>query len=131
MPRKLPALTGENRAFWQGGKNDKLMIYYCSACSRYFHPPNPVCPDCNSFEVGPQPVSGKGQVISFTINYQPWTPELKVPFIIAIIGLIEQAGLRFVSNVVGIPVEDVHIGMSVKVHFQHEDDVWLPLFIED
>ncbi|HDZ57801.1 MAG TPA: Zn-ribbon domain-containing OB-fold protein [Pseudomonas xinjiangensis] len=131
MPRKLPALTGDNRAFWQGGENNELLIHRCSACTRYFHPPSPVCPTCNSFEVGPQAVSGKGQVASFTINHQPWTPELQEPFVIAIVELEEQTDLRFVSNIEGIPVTDVHIGMPVRVHFQQEDDVWLPLFVKD
>ncbi|MCL5042106.1 MAG: Zn-ribbon domain-containing OB-fold protein [Gammaproteobacteria bacterium] len=131
MPRKLPALNADNRPFWQGGENHALLIHRCGACSRYFHPPSPVCPACASLEVGPQPVSGKGKVVSFTINHQPWTPELKEPFVIAIVELDEQEGLRFVTNIEDTPAEAVHIGMSVRVRFLQEEDVWLPLFIKD
>jgi uncharacterized OB-fold protein len=115
MPRKLPALNADNRAFWQGGQQGELLIHRCADCSRYFHPPAPLCPHCASFDVAPQAVSGKGKVLSYTINYQPWTPDLEVPYVVAIIELVEQSGLQFVSNVVGMPVTDVHIDMPVRV----------------
>lgn len=131
MPRKLPALTAENRAFWQGGEHGQLLIHHCEACARFFHPPSPVCPRCASFEVRPRPVSGKGSVASFTLNYQQWTPQLEVPFVIAIIELIEQPGLRFLSNVVGCDPLSVSIGTRVRVTFENHEDVWLPLFEKD
>lgn len=131
MPRKLPALTADNRAFWQGGEQGKLLIHHCESCARFFHPPSPICPRCASFEVGPRAVSGRGSVASFTLNYQQWTPGLEVPFVVAIIELIEQPGLRFLSNVVGCDPLSVAIGMPVKVTFEHVEDVWLPLFERD
>ncbi|SES04284.1 MULTISPECIES: Zn-ribbon domain-containing OB-fold protein [Halopseudomonas] len=131
MPRKLPALTADNHSFWQGGRNGELLIHRCEACKRYFHPPSPICPTCTSFEVAPQRVSGKGVIASFTINHQPWTPELAAPFVIAIVELQEQKDLRFVTNIEDTPPEQVHIGMKVRVRFQQEDDVWLPLFVKD
>lgn len=131
MPRKLPALNADNRAFWQGGQQGELLIHRCTACSRYFHPPAPLCPHCASFDVAPEPVSGKGKVLSYTINYQPWAPDLEVPYVVAIIELIEQPGLQFVSNVVGVPVTQVHIDMPVRVSFLNVEDVWLPLFEKD
>ena len=124
-------LFRSNRAFWQGGAQGKLLIQRCAACSRFFHPPAPLCPHCASFEVAPEAVSGKGRVLSYTINYQPWTPELEAPYVVAIIELVEQPGLQFVSNVVGLPVTQVQIGMSVRVSFLNVEDVWLPLFERD
>lgn len=131
MPRKLPALNADNRAFWQGGEQGELLIHHCAGCCRYFHPPAPLCAHCASFDVAPQAVSGKGKVLSYTINYQPWTPGLEVPYVVAIIELVEQSGLQFVSNVVGMPVTDVYIDMPVRVSFLNVEDVWLPLFEKD
>ncbi|MDI3391260.1 OB-fold domain-containing protein [Pseudomonas sp. V98_8] len=131
MPRKLPALNADNRAFWQGGKQGELLIHRCAACSRYFHPPAPLCAHCASFDVAPEAVSGKGKVLSYTINHQAWTPDLVEPYVVAIVELVEQPGLQFVSNVVGLPVTDVHIDMPVRVSFLNVEDVWLPLFEKD
>lgn len=128
MERKLPSLTPETSPFWQGGSTGVLNIYHCAACSRLFHPPAPVCPKCLSPEVGPQAVSGRGRVFSYTVNHQAWLPGLQVPYVVAIVELVEQSGLRFVSNIVGIAPADVRIGMPVRVTFEQVEDVWLPLF---
>ena len=126
--RKLPALNPDNSAFWQGGRHGELLIHHCAPCERFFHPPAPVCPHCASFDVTPRPVSGKGRVLSFTINHQQWIPGLAVPYVIAIVELAEQKGLQFVSNIVGCAPDDVAIDMPVSVTFLQVDDVWLPLF---
>ncbi|MCU6453128.1 OB-fold domain-containing protein [Sphingomonas sp. A2-49] len=131
MPRKLPMLTAENRAFWQGGERGELLIYRCRSCEAWFHPPAPVCPRCNAVEVGPEPVSGRGTVATFTINIQAWTPELAEPYVVAIVELVEQPGLRFATNIVGCAPDQVAIDMPVRVTFLPCDDVWLPLFEKD
>lgn len=131
MSRKLPLLTPDNTAFWQGGAQARLMMSHCGGCQRYFHPPAPICPRCGDSAVAPRAVSGRGQVASFTVNHQTWTVELSEPYVVAIVELDEQPGLRFVTNVVGCPVTDVHIGLRVRVTFEHIDDVWLPLFEKD
>jgi uncharacterized OB-fold protein len=128
MPRKLPALTPDNRPFWQGGEQGVLRMHRCANCSRWFHPPAPVCPHCGSLDVAAQPVSGRGRVATFTVNHQAWTPELAQPYVVAIVELDEQPGLRFVTNIVGCAPDDVHIGLPVQVRFERVEDVWLPLF---
>lgn len=128
MPRKLPALNADTAPFWRGGAQGVLNIHRCAACERWFHPPSPICPHCNSFEVAPQPVSGRGLVETYTVNHQPWTAELDAPFVVAIIELTEQPGLRLLSNVIGCDPGAVRIGMPVQVAFEQHEDVWLPLF---
>lgn len=131
MSRKLPALTTDTAAFWQGGRIGKLHIHHCAGCGRFFHPPSPVCPACASIDVGPHAVSGRAKVISHTVNHEAWTPGLKVPFVVAIIELDEQEGLRFVTNIVNCPVDAVRAGMPLRVRFEQHEDIWLPLFEPD
>jgi uncharacterized OB-fold protein len=77
--------------------------------------------------LSPAPVSGRGFVHSFTVNYQQWVPDT-YPYVIAIVELDEQSGLRLTSNIVGCPFDEVHVGMRVEVTFESVEDVWLPLF---
>lgn len=126
--RKLPLLNAETRPFWTGGEVGELWMHRCVDCARYFHPPAPVCRHCTSLKVTPTPVSGRGRVLTFTINYQAWTPELAEPYVVAIVELEEQEGLRFLSNVVNCPPEEIEIGMPVRVVFEQVEDVWIPLF---
>lgn len=129
FPRNhLPALTPENTFFWQSGKEGRLAFMRCPACSFYVHPPLPICPRCQSRDVTPQIVSGDATVVSVTINRQAWEKGLERPYVIAIVELAEQSGLRLTTNVINCPIEAVHIGMKVRVLFDQREDVWLPLF---
>ena len=128
-PRKhLPALTPENEFSWKAGEGQHLLFMRCGPCGFRVHPPLPICPRCQSRDVAAQPVSGLATVQSITINRQVWEPGLEAPYVIAIVELDEQPGLRLTTNVVNCPVEAVHIGMRVRVLFDHREDVWLPLF---
>lgn len=128
MPRKLPVLTEETRPFWTGGETGRLLIHRCGACARYFHPPAPVCPRCRSLDVAPEAVSGRGRVLASTINHQPWTPELTEPYVVAIVELAEQEGLRFLTNIVNCAPEEVATGREVTVAFAQTEDVFAPVF---
>lgn len=128
MTRKLPALTADTAPFWQSGAEGVLRIHYCAPCRSFFHPPTPICPRCNSFDVEPRAVTGRGRVITFTINQQAWTPELTDAYVVAIVELAEQADLRLLTNIVGCAPEEVAIDMPVRVTFEQHEDVWIPLF---
>jgi uncharacterized OB-fold protein len=104
------------------------MVMRCSSCGYWIHPPSPVCPRCYTGDIRSEPVSGDATVYTFTLNYQRWSAEQVVPYVIAIVELIEQDGLRLTTNIVGCPPESVRIGMAVRVVFEHVADVWVPLF---
>jgi uncharacterized protein len=126
--RNLPALNERNTFFWQAGRDGVLRFCRCRACRHYIHPPSPVCPICRAREVAPEAVSGRATVATFTINRQRWEPGLERPFVVAMVEMEEQKGLRLTTNIVNCPARDVQIGMKVRVLFDHREDVWLPLF---
>ena len=130
--RILPRLTDANRHFWQGGREGQLVFLRCQRCGTYIHPPQPICPVDHQKDLAPEAVSGRATVASFTINYQPWMPGPELPYVIGLVEMEEQEGLRLTTNVIGCPPEAVHIGMPVQVVFEHRPDkhgdVWLPFF---
>jgi uncharacterized OB-fold protein len=129
IPRNhLPALTSENKFFWKAGEHGKLLFMHCPSCSYYVHPPLPICPRCQSRKVAPQAVSGLATVASYTINRQVWEKGLEAPYVIAIVEIAEQPSVRLTTNIVNTSIENVHIGMKVRVLFDQREDVWLPLF---
>ena len=125
--RKLPLLDSETAPFWTGGETGQLLVQCCASCGRFQHPPLSVCPGCGCEDLKFVPVSGRGRVKTFTINYQAWVPSLEVPFVFAAIELAEQAELYVMSNVLA-PVDAVRIGMAVRVCFEQHENIWLPLF---
>ena len=52
-------------------------------------------------------VSGHGTVSTHTVNYHPYNPEIPVPYVIAIIELAEQSGLRLAANIVDCELDSV------------------------
>jgi hypothetical protein len=88
-----------------------------------------VCYRCLARELAFEKVSGLGTVYSCTINHQPWLPHLQEPYAVIVVELDEQPGLRFVSRLVATPVEQVVIGMRVRVVFDPlGDGLYAPLF---
>ncbi len=126
--RPLPRLDRENRDFWTGGELDELRIARCADCAGFVHPPRPVCRHCLSENVAPYAVSGEGVIDSFTINYQAWHPAMEVPYVIARVALDDAPGVILTTNIVDCAVEDVTIGDRVRVVFEQQDDVYIPLF---
>ena len=131
----VPELTDRNRHFWQGGAEGQLVFLRCQDCGYYLHPPTPVCPIDQSKDVQPEAVSGRAALASYTVNHHPWMPGFEVPYVVGIVEMPEQEGLRLTTNVVNCPLDEIHTGMAVRVVFRHlEDpggDVWLPLFEPD
>jgi uncharacterized protein len=125
--RPLPLLTAENRHFWLGGAAEALVILRCEKCGFWVHPPGPICPACRAGALSPVATSGRGFVYSYTINHQPWLPDWELPYVIAIVELDDQIGLRLTTSI-DAPIDQVHIGMRVTVRFEQVEDVYLPFF---
>ena len=83
-------------------------------------------------ETRPEAVSGMGEVFTFTVNRHTYHPEVPPPYVVALVELDEQPGLRLTTNVVNCHVDEVEIGMRVRVVFERTgDDVWVPVFEPD
>ena len=65
------------------------------------------------------------------MNHHPFNPEVPVPYVIAIVELVEQEGLRFTTDIKNCSIESVDIDMPVRVMFEQQGDVFVPLFEPD
>ena len=127
--RVLPQLTPENEHYWRGGARGELCFLRCAACAQLVHPPSPVCPQCLSRELAPAAVSGRATLLTYTVNHHPWIPGFDPPYVIAIVEIEEQRGLRLTTNLVGCAESEIAIGMALRARFEDlGDGVFLPLF---
>ena len=91
-----------------------LLIEYCDGCARWVHPASGVCRECgDSLEA--RAVSGRGTVFTYTVNHHPYNPEIPTPYVIAIVELAEQSGLRVAANIVDCAPDSVTCGMTVQL----------------
>ena len=126
--RALPRLDASNRAFWTGGATGELKLMRCRDCATFVHPPRLVCRHCLSENVSPETVAGTGVVDTYTVNYQKWHPALEVPYVVARVAVDGAPGVYLTTNIVGCPAESVEVGDRVRVKFEQQGDVYLPLF---
>ena len=127
--RPVPALEPRTEAFWRACRAGRLAFTHCVPCHYFIHPSRPICPKCRGRQLDVQEVSGRARLHSYTVNHQRWYPGQEVPYVIGLVELVEQPGLRLMTNIVHCPHERVAIGMPLRVVFENlTDDAALPLF---
>jgi len=82
--------------------------------------------------VAMEDLSGRATLVTYTVNHQRWMPGLEVPYVIGVVELAEQRGLRLTTNIVEAAPDDVRIGMTLRVRFREmTDEIALPIFEPD
>ena len=120
-------INDDNEAFWTGGRDGRLMITRCGTAGYSHAPAGAALPVVLQRAGRAGRVSGRGRVYSFTINRQQWAPSLEVPYVIAIVELEEQPGLRLLrtSSAARSTGRD---RMPVEVEFVQRGAAFLPVF---
>lgn len=128
MPAPVP--TPQSEPFWAAARERRLVVPKCRSCSSAWFPPTLMCPSCGSADREWFEVSGRGTVFSFVVMHRVYHPGFvgRVPYVVAVIELEE--GQRLLSNVVGIPPDQVHCDMPVQVIFEECRGDWvIPQFV--
>jgi hypothetical protein len=113
-----PGVTEETRAFWDAAAAGKLLVERCASCGAYGFPARGICRSCHGRVMEPAEVTGRGEVYSYTVNYQRWLPDLEVPYAVVLVEFGAYPGVRVVGRLRGCPTDDVRIGMPVEVGFE-------------
>ena len=110
--------TNLTKPFWDAAARHVLVRQQCNACGTSFFTPQIACCKCHSQDWQWAASSGKGTIYSVTRVHKAPVPDFPVPYALAIVALDE--GWSMLSNVVNAPLQDVCIGMRVKVVFQRD-----------
>jgi uncharacterized OB-fold protein len=102
------------REFLEGVREGRLVVQRCGACGALAVPPKAVCPDCESRAWERVPLSGDGEVASFTvIRVAPPRLAAEVPYAIVVARMAE--GVSLLGRLAGAPVDAVRVGMPVRL----------------
>lgn len=123
----------DNIAHYRGLLAGKLLINRCQQCGYWIYPHRPLCPECDSWDVKATEVSGLGRLFMYTLIYQSRDPKvfLEDPMPIAAVELVEQKGLRYLSNIVGCPPHKLRNDMPLKLVWVDQDGIKVPAFAPD
>jgi uncharacterized OB-fold protein len=115
--RPKPLLDNWNRPFWDACREHKLVLQRCKPTGRCFFPPAPVSPFTGRPEWEWIAASGKGTLWSWVVFHQGYFPGMKdeLPYPVVMVKLDE--GPYLLTNIDGMGVEDLTIGMRMSVRF--------------
>ena len=115
--------------FWEAAAEHRLVVQRCTACGRTRLPPAPLCAECHSTDSDWKPLSGRGEVYTYTVAYRPIAAGQPLPTVIAVIALEDSEGLRMISNLVDSDPDEVAIGAPVELAWENMSrDLAIPRF---
>jgi uncharacterized protein len=106
-----PSITLQS--FFERAGEGKLTGIKCGGCGALAIPPRELCPECGKREWSAVPLSGDGEIASFTvIRIAPRGHAGDAPYAIAAVRLVE--GVSVLGRVVDIPFDELGIGRKVR-----------------
>jgi uncharacterized OB-fold protein len=100
--------------FWDGARDGKLMLQYCTDTNRFQHYPRPVSLATGSRRLEWRAVSGNGEIYSYTIVRIPGPGVAgRLPLIVATVELDE--GVRILANILDATPDELRIGLRVRL----------------
>ena len=126
MSRAKPPVPDADDAFFcEGAADGKLLLQRCGDCGAVCHPPLPMCPECQSLSRQAYEAAGTGTVYSWIRSVHPTEPDAEARIVV----LVElDEGVRMVSNLCEIELDDVRAGMPVEVVFRDLGEFVAPQF---
>ncbi len=92
----------------------RLIGERCEECGQAIFPPRDTCPHCAEPAQTPYPLSGRGEVYSYTVMYDaPQGYEAYAPYPVALVKLAE--GPMVTAQLTDVRPEEVEIGMPVEM----------------
>ena len=127
-----PGPDAESVGFWEATSRGRLELCRCDECGLWMQPPLERCRRCKG-TTSFQPIAGEGVVHSFIVQHRPVATGYvdHLPYVVAIIGLDEQEGLRLPGRIVDAAVDEVHVGMRVRARLEklRGGDFVVPVFV--
>lgn len=124
LPVPISEPDGLSEPFWQGLRENRLLIQRCTACHTWQFGPEWICHHCHSFDMVWQAVEPLGQIYSWERVWHPAHDALKDhgPYLAVLVELPGAGNVRLVGNMLGDPRQEVVIGAEVAGVFEHHVD---------
>lgn len=127
--RPLVEADERSQEFFDGAARGALVIQRCDDCGLWQNLDTRFCANCMSENLTWTDASGNAHVHMFGVMHQLYHPGFKdeIPYNIAVVELDE--GPRIQTNIVGVPNEQIKVGMKVKAVFEQiSDTTFVPKF---
>lgn len=118
MAPPRPLISETSRPYWDGLRQDRILIQHCGACDSFIFYPRLLCPVCGGAP-GWREVSGCATLYTFTLAEAPVSPDFRDadPLLLAVAELAE--GVRIPTTLVDADADTISIGMALEPVFDH------------
>ena len=116
--KPAPRPNADSAPYWEACNRGELIYQACTACGHVQFYPRALCAACQSRALEWRRSAGKGSVHTFTVNHRAPTAAFAddAPYVIALVDMDE--GFRLMLNMLNCSVEEVAIGMRVRITFE-------------
>ncbi|MDA0371121.1 MAG: MaoC family dehydratase N-terminal domain-containing protein [Actinomycetota bacterium] len=136
-PRPRPATTFDNKWWFDGLNDGRLLAQRCTECSTLRFPTGPMCPSCHSLSWTDVDMPMSGTIHSFVITHYPQIPSFDYPLPILLVDVDSPADarpddmtVRMIMNVKGNSSEGLEVGARVGIVIEATDpDMKLPFAV--
>jgi len=119
LPAPVP--SDLDRPYWEGLREERLLIQRCKRCARFQWGPEWICHRCLNLDLGWTEVEARGFIYSHQRVWHPVHPALRGqgPYVIVLVTIAHADDVRVVGNLLGDPLQELVIGAEVQGVFEH------------
>ncbi len=121
LPIPVAEPDGLSVPYWNGLRNNRLLVQRCEHCRTWQFGPEWICHRCHAFDPEWTEVEPRGRIFSWERVWHPSHAALgnHGAYIAVLVELPQADGVRMVGNLVGDPMQVVAIGSEVEGVFEH------------
>lgn len=121
VERPLPAKERDSQPWWDALARHEMVLQRCSGCELWRWPPRDICNRCGSFDWSWQPISGRGEIVSWIVNHHSFNEAFQSPYVVLAVAVAEQDDIVMYGSWSGRgDGSDLRVGLAVQADF---DDV--------
>ena len=116
------AASPEESLFYRGLNEGRIMGQRCPACQKVYVPPRSACPSDGTPTEEEVELSQTGTITTFCIVNVPFLGQKITPPYVSAYVLLDGADIAVLHLILGVPADEVRMGMRVKAVWKPEEE---------
>ena len=116
------AASPEESLFYRGLNEGRIMGQRCPTCQKVYVPPRSACPADGTPTEEEVELSHTGTITTFCIVNVPFLGQKITPPYVSAYVLLDGADIALLHLILGVPADEVRMGMRVKAVWKPEDE---------
>lgn len=116
------AASPEESLFYRGLNEGRIMGQRCPTCQKVYVPPRSACPSDGTPTAEEVELAQTGTITTFCVVNVPFLGQKITPPYVSAYVLLDGADIALLHLILGVPAEEVRMGMRVKAVWKPEEE---------